>query len=181
MSQSSAHENTFPNDVEATLRHIELLILKQRRLAAAQKEATEVLEDLVGRHQWSAQSAMALRQRMNEYEVWHRGSIFQRTGWTMDKAKRVLHADHVKTNPRNSMVGSGIECVYALIEAGEVVYVGISRNVSQRFKAHRRSGNTFDEWEIYPCENRKAARDLEAVLIQQHRPARNVRVERRVI
>lgn len=181
MSQSTAQGKKLPPDVEATLQHIELLIAKQARLADAQSDATDVLMDLVRRHPWSADQAQYLRDRLAANNVKHRGPILQMTGWSNTRLSKVQELRLAQKQPRNAMVGKGVEVVYVLIEDGQVVYIGISAHVRERFKQHRRNGNTFDEWEIYPCESRKAARDLEAVLIQQHRPPRNRRVESRVV
>lgn len=181
MSQSTAQGPQLPPDVEATLRHIELLIEKQARLAQAQDEATQVLRDLVRKHRWSADLALYFHGRLGTGGVKHRGPIFQGTGWSLDRLRRVEQYRAAIDEPRNAMVGPGVEAVYALIDGGQVVYVGRTSHLSQRLKAHRRNGNTFDEWETYPCESRKHARDLEAVLIQQHRPPRNRRIETRVV
>lgn len=76
--------------------------------------------------------------------------------------------------------GEPAHAVYLLKLAGEVVYIGRSRNVRVRVKDHRRD-KTFDSVEVIPVDSAHAACDLEAVLLQQHRPRLNRRIEQRPV
>lgn len=71
-------------------------------------------------------------------------------------------------------------CVYLLKQEGFVNYVGFSGNVRARLKTHRRLKQIpFDDYEIFRIGSKAEALDLEAVLIQQHRPPYNRRIEKR--
>lgn len=72
----------------------------------------------------------------------------------------------------------GIHCVYLLLKENQVVYIGRSSNLKARLKQHKKDKD-FDSSQFYRCESFNDSRDLEAVLIQQHRPTLNLRIEKR--
>src|SRR5215467_754585 len=62
--------------------------------------------------------------------------------------------------------------VYLLILAGEVVYVGTSRNMPARVAGHRINGRPFDEV-FYIDAKEEDRRTLESLLIRSIRPPQN--------
>jgi hypothetical protein len=74
--------------------------------------------------------------------------------------------------------GAGTPVVYVLLRGGTIVYVGQSTDVKARVGSHRAT-KSFDAVELYICDSVLEAADLEAVLINQHLPQYNKRIERR--
>lgn len=72
----------------------------------------------------------------------------------------------------------GINCVYLLLKDNQVIYIGRSANLKSRLNQHRRDKD-FDNSEFHRCDSLNQAKDLEAILIQQHRPILNQRIEKR--
>jgi len=66
----------------------------------------------------------------------------------------------------------GIYFVYSLIHNKEVVYVGCSRNIYKRFKAHRYH-KPFDKIDMFSMATQKQAKIKERELIVKHMPRLN--------
>jgi predicted GIY-YIG superfamily endonuclease len=77
----------------------------------------------------------------------------------------------------------GTPCVYVLMnEAEEIVYIGKSRNVRARLRTHWENPDKrpyLNSWEVRVCVSLPEMDDLEAILIHQHRPILNKKLERR--
>jgi hypothetical protein len=108
--------------------------------------------------------------KQNNYR--NRSVLIEKSGYNSNVLAYYAR-NETKAHPRK-----GIHCVYLLIKDSEVVYVGRSQNLKLRLKQHRRDKD-FDRHEFYRCESIDKAKDLEAVLIQQHRPRLNQRIEKR--
>lgn len=73
----------------------------------------------------------------------------------------------------------GDPCVYAFHDnAGVIIYVGRSENLRGRMKHHEHK-NKAAGWRAWICQTRSEMVDLEAILIIQHRPRLNYRIESR--
>ena len=178
----------LPVGAASTIQHFLLLQSKvlsaQRRLKAlndTRRETVDVLSDLISKESWTFDQAAHLVCLLDEHGViakW-KNVIMEGTGWTEHSIRLERAFQRAKSNPRGAQLLDGIECVYALMESGKVVHVGRTRRLSHRLRVHSTNGNTFDDFEAYPCREANEAADLEAILQQQHRPVRNKRIEGR--
>ena len=66
-----------------------------------------------------------------------------------------------------------IYCVYSLINDGVVIYVGSSRNISDRLRSHKYSDKVFDCVEIIECSGVADMFTTEAMLIIKFNPKHN--------
>lgn len=64
-------------------------------------------------------------------------------------------------------------CVYTLFLRGEIVYVGVTRDIFYRLDQHCASGKTFDGYETMICDTELEARELEFHLVAALSPALN--------
>lgn len=72
--------------------------------------------------------------------------------------------------------------IYALYDClGRMSYVGRTINFRQRLNSHRNEKGplTVHRWEVWICDTEEQMCDLEAILIEQHRPRLNKRQEKR--
>lgn len=171
----------LPKDVQANLDHAIRIRQKIDRLEATYRESVAALDASISRHKWTFYEALELYAAIPDDKrfTWI-STAFSKTGWSRGEIRYSIQEDDDRGGILNRYIPpKGTPTVYALIEDGQVVYVGRSMNVRNRMKQHRKSGNTYDDYEIYICGSDNEMKDLEAVLIQQHHPRRNVRVERR--
>ncbi len=64
-------------------------------------------------------------------------------------------------------------CIYFLILAGEIVYVGQTTNLIKRLGRHLQDGKEFDSYSVVECEKRDLLR-LEMAYISELKPRYNV-------
>lgn len=77
------------------------------------------------------------------------------------------HSHPVDFPPKGSFI------VYALRKAGEIVYVGSTRNLARRLDQHEKSGKVFDAYSfIYTCSE-SAMHELEVRAISEYWPVLN--------
>lgn len=71
--------------------------------------------------------------------------------------------------------------VYALRDVdGTIVYIGLTQDFRTRLISHNYTKrDAIHSWEAWACDTEAEMRDLEAILIDQHRPRLNKRVETR--
>lgn len=62
--------------------------------------------------------------------------------------------------------------VYQLLAGDTVLYIGSTGDLSARLHSHSRT-KEFDGWRAALCESERQCRDLEAALIDRHRPPLN--------
>lgn len=153
-----------PEDLRATIEHAVKLTQKIERLKQAQREAMQAAAEAAKR--WrpvDMKVAQRLCDDLRDAEIPHRGLV-----------REALHVGNNKLRVDRCVV-------YALVSEGVIVYVGRSMNaVKERVRSHDSAGKIFDEVHLYQCRSESHMRDLEAVLIDQHRPLYNIRQERRV-
>lgn len=71
---------------------------------------------------------------------------------------------------------AGTSVVYMLYDADNVpCYVGSTKDLNARMKAHDRDGKVFVRWLAYPCASRSDAYALESRLLREHKPYLNKR------
>lgn len=157
-------EEAVPNDVAANLQHVMALNDKIQRLSSNLKEAVEVLAASVARWEFSdPHQALKICDMLTQSEVPGRGMV---RSCVKQFAHSNFRIDH---------------CVYVLLRDSAVVYVGRSAGKqSHRIKQHDKNGKLFDEVLLYRCRDYNHMVDLEAVLIDQHKPVYNQRREARV-
>lgn len=63
--------------------------------------------------------------------------------------------------------------VYMLYRAGKIIYVGTCKNIYRRVAEHRNSGIKFDKVDFAVLEDPEQRRDVEKLLILEHRPQLN--------
>jgi len=66
----------------------------------------------------------------------------------------------------------GIYFVYYLLNAGEMVYIGCSKNIYKRFKEHKYQ-KQFDSIEMFSMPSQRQAKEKERGLISLHKPGQN--------
>lgn len=157
-------QEAIPDDVAANLQHVMALNYKIQRLSENLRDAVDVLASSVARWDVSdARQALRVCEMLTEQQVPGRGAVRSSLKPFVNMGHRINH------------------CVYVLLYNAEVVYVGRSAGKqSERVKQHDKNGKIFDEVVLYECRDRKHMFDLEAVLIDQHRPRYNQRLEVRV-
>lgn len=171
----------LPEDVAANIEHIKRLRSKIESLEEIYDESARALSASVRRYRWSIDDAILLIESLPSGRGFrHMMQAIQSSGWTRRQVTEIMKERRLRREQGNQyMPKNGTPCVYVLRLHGVTVYVGRSINVRERMKNHKKSGNTYDDYEIYICESKKEMIDLEAVLIQQYRPVRNRRIERR--
>lgn len=115
-----------------------------------------------------------------------------RIGWTVDIPRAMAwdRYDLMRAQVRAAVIAScvrqvnrdnqpGPHAVYWLMQdPADVVYVGRSKDVISRVWSHRQSKD-FDSWDWIDCDSAHEQADLEAILIDQHKPILNKRREKR--
>lgn len=69
--------------------------------------------------------------------------------------------------------GLAVTGVYMLYRAGKIIYIGACKNIYRRVAEHRNSGIKFDRVDFAILDNPEQRRDVEKVLILEHRPQLN--------
>jgi hypothetical protein len=171
----------LPDDVAANIDHIKRLRSKIQSLEEIYNESADALIASIKRHRWSVDEAILLSESVPRGRGFRfMGNAIPASGWNGRQISQIIKDRRLRQEQGNQFIPRhGTPCVYVLRLHGVTVYVGRSINVRERMKTHRKTGNTYDAYEIYICESKKEMIDLEAVLIQQHRPIRNRRIERR--
>ncbi len=159
---------SVPAGITATIDHIHRI------------DALDALVHAVGCRTWDLEEAMQLLEYLREVGV-EPGRAITAAGYSPQR----LHHFHKHTARRDGLDGrrwapeDGTPTVYLLLASTEVVYVGCTEHAVERVAAHRLSGRPFDDAHYFTQPTLRDARDLEAVLIDQHRPVGNKRVEKR--
>lgn len=162
-------DERVPAELKATLDHICRIDRQIERLTAARADAMRQAITAAGRLSLDRQAGAALSRWLSTRNVQGRGWICQAAGWSSQRL-------------RSSYPPRGIPCVYLLLLGADVVYVGRSEHVKPRIERHKKDKRgLFNGAEIIECLSTEAMIDLEAVLIEQHRPSLNVRHERRPV
>lgn len=172
--------SSLPDDVQSNMQHAILIDQKIKRLEETRRQTLEALGESIARHRWDLDQAADLFTFVSRYpKMPFLRTACSRSGWNGQKIAYFLKERETQEEMGLRYIPtSGVHAVYVLMMNGVVVYVGRSRNVRQRLKNHRRN-NIFDDYEVYICESLRESKDLEAVLQQQHRPLRNIRIEQR--
>tara|TARA_R110000764_G_scaffold224597_1_gene313822 strand:+ start:333 stop:881 length:549 start_codon:yes stop_codon:yes gene_type:complete len=162
---SQAENEPLPEDVASSLEHLLRLDDKIVRLSEARQATLAALT--VSTARWAPSphvaSAIEMVNVLKDRDIRGRSRIRQIVNPNMNAATAIRH------------------CVYALISVSDVVYVGRSEgHQSHRVNKHHKSGKVFDEVILYRCRDAAHMKDLEAVLIDQHRPYYNRKAEPRV-
>lgn len=170
----------MPADVAANIDHIDRLDRKLARIQDHRRDALAAMVQAVRRHPWPLEDAMCLLEYLRAAGV-EAGLAIEAAGYRMQKLhhfhKRVARRDG--DDERRWAPDDGTPTVYLLLLDGVVVYIGCTEHPIARVAAHRQDGRVFDDAHYFTQPTLHDARDLEAVLINQHRPAGNKRIEKR--
>jgi predicted GIY-YIG superfamily endonuclease len=154
-----------PDDLLANVEHVLRVTAKIATLTDALQDAINATA--VAAERWRSSGAHP-RDMENVYQILRDGSVPGRGAMSP-----------ILRNPKpHPAPDAGVPVVYVLLRRGTIVYVGQSTDVKSRVSSHRRT-KSFDAVELYVCDSQLEAADLEAVLIDQHRPQYNKRIERR--
>jgi hypothetical protein len=173
----------------STLQHIELIQVKEERLAAARKEALAQLLHRIGTEYRTG--GLSEIQLVAAFSHIHRLDMPGRMkAWNEIIGIRWQRMLEIKkrlpNGPEHSWVGewpmdtaaahpiSGTSVVYVLFDEANVpCYVGSTNHFAQRMNAHQKSGKRFVRWQAHPCRDREHAYQLEDRLLKQHLPPLN--------
>lgn len=183
-----------------TLKHIQLLSDKRRRLEAAQIEAENQvihraavdyragrigLYDLIDL--WVTFRDNALPGYSNRWKTaMPEHSPSRLSGLLRDRERSQLFMPDEDGNWRgeypidreiHSRPRKGVNVVYVLYDADNApCYVGSTKDFYWRLEAHARNGKRFARWLAYSCPTRSDAYELETRLLREHKPYLNKRV-----
>ena len=162
----------LPQASFSNLQHLVLLKNKMDSLFKSYEDALIATGTQMFRDEIDEDAIISVYQFLKENNYKNRSVLIQTSGYKVN-ALAYCARNETKAHPRK-----GIHCVYLLIKDSEVIYIGRSQNLKIRLGQHKRDKD-FDKHEFYRCESINKAKDLEAVLIQQHRPILNQRIEKR--
>lgn len=99
-----------------------------------------------------------------------------------DKAASRYIEEHLKKRRKEELkeqkrLANGVTYLYGLYDKGELVYVGISKNLPARIRSHEKGDKVFDDFNILAeHSDRFYALKAENKLIKEHRPKYNKQV-----
>lgn len=187
---TSGHDSDIPEALADSIEHLQRLTRKRDVLAASAQETFDQIEAAVARTPLSGPQklaiylavrdsgvkapatriAKAMGSYLNELIAWSRDGFADH--FPVGLAKSGAWPADWRDLPRK-----GTPCTYLLMnESDRCVYVGCSKSVRARLKAHHDEGKKVGvvRWEIIICADYASARQLEADLIYQHQPYFNV-------
>jgi hypothetical protein len=173
-----------PESLAANIDHLGIINRQIERLIVAKRDAIHAVRSAAER---AADEPPEVAAAAYDYTLervgCHHVTVLRAMGWSSIEHARTAGNRHGTTGPPPldpyAFPKQGTPCVYALLVGKTVTYVGRSLYVKQRLKQHYKDGRRYDSAQWWACDSESEARDLEAVLQQQHRPAWNARIEAR--
>lgn len=174
MSDESSH--SFTEDPNWS--HLLRISAKIIDLESKREDTLNATESSLKRRVWTIEEAVELWETTKRLEVVGRNTLVEATGWSIQSLIRYKESGEIPP----PMKGQNV--VYLLLDGSEVVYIGCTRTAVKRLAQHRKrrrqdSEFQWDSTEFIRCDSEEHARDLEAILQQQHRPKYNKRIEKR--